>query len=119
MDVFDSHETGGRLQISTDVIEKIARLAAMEVEGVVEVRPASTATKPLKNKLYLPKAIRVELKNGVADLEISLVVAHGTKIPELCERVQKNAKDSVQSMTSISVARVDVIVVGMVAEQPA
>lgn len=113
MDGFDSHGTGGRLQISTEVIEKIARLAAMEVDGVVDVRPAALGPKNFMDKIAQPKAIRVDVKNDVADIEVSLAVRFGSKIPELSERVQHNVKDSVQNMTSISVAKVDVVIIGV------
>lgn len=113
MDGFDSHGSGGSLQISTEVIEKIAQHAALEVEGVAQVRSATTTAKTLLDKLAPPKAVSVEIKNDVADVTVSLVVAYGTKIPEISERVQQNVKDSVQNMTSISVARVDVVITGI------
>ena len=37
MEVQKNGETGGSLQISTEVIAKIAKLAAMEVDGVQDV----------------------------------------------------------------------------------
>ena len=37
MEVQKTGETGGSLQISTEVIAKIAKLAAMEVDGVQDV----------------------------------------------------------------------------------
>lgn len=118
MEVYDSHMTGGSLQISSEVIEKIARHAAMEVEGVRDVVPAVSGPRSLLDKLAPTKPIMVELKNDVADISVSLSVAYGTKIPELSERVQRNVKDSVQSMTSISVAKVDVVVAGLVVSEP-
>ena len=116
MEVYDSHITGGSLQISSDVIEKIARHAAMEVEGVHSVVPAMSGARSLLDKIAPVKPITVELKNDVADISVSLSVLYGTKIPELSERVQRNVKDAVQNMTSISVAKVDVVVAGLVNE---
>lgn len=117
MDSFDSHGAGGSLQISTEVIEKIAQHAVLEVEGVCKVVPVSSAPKFLLDKITQPKAIKVALKDDVADIEISILVAYGTKIPELSEKAQKNVKDAVQNMTSISVARVDIIVAGIDADE--
>ncbi len=113
MEGFDTHFTGGSLQISSEVIEKIARHAAMEVEGVHDVAPTSVGSNVLLDKIMPGKAITVTIKNGVADVEVCLVVEPGSKIPDLAEAVQKNVKEAVQSMTSISVARVDVIVTGI------
>lgn len=114
MEGVQSHEAGGSLQISSEVIEKIARYAALEVDGVYGVAPVSAfAQRGLREMITSPKAIYVEIKNDVADISVNLVVDYGTRIPELSERVQQSVKDAVQSMTSISVARVDVVIVGI------
>lgn len=113
MDGIQSHYTGGSLQISSEVVEKIAWHAAEEVDGVARVTAPQTQAKALLDKLTPQKPVRVEIKSDVADIEVSLVVDFGTKIPEVSERVQQNVKDSVQNMTSISVAKVDVIITGV------
>lgn len=113
MEGIQTHFTGGSLQISSEVVEKIARQATLEVKGVKRVEPVSAGARGLLGKVVPAKAIMVAMNNDVADIEVSLVVEYGTKIPELSERVQQNVKDSVQNMTSISVARVDVVVAGV------
>ena len=117
MEGFNSHNSGGSLQISTDVVEKIAKHAAMEIEGVRGVMPAVSGAKSLIGRIAPTKPITVELKNDVADISVSIQVEYGTKIPELSEKVQQNVKESVQNMTSISVARVDVVVAGLAVEE--
>ena len=42
-----------------------------------------------------------------------LTARYGTKIMPLCEKVQENVKQAIQNMTGITVARVDVQVVGL------
>lgn len=119
MDGFDSHDLNGSLQISTEVVEKIAAHAAMEVDGVKAVVPVTSGAKSLLDKITQPKAVLVELKNDVADIAVNVIVGYGVKIPELSEQVQQNVKDAVQNMTSITVARVDVVVAGLDAtEEP-
>ena len=84
----DVHNTiGGSLQISTEVIAKIARLAALEVDGI-------------------------------ATVTVHITVVYGNKVMPLCEKVQENVKQAIQNMTGITVARVDVLVVGLT-ETPA
>lgn len=117
MDGFNSDGYGGSLQISTEVIEKIARHAALEVKGVTGVKSANSAAKSLIEKISQQKAVIVAIKNDVADVTVSIVVGYGVKIPEICEQVQQNVKEAIQSMTSISVARVDVVVSGLEAEK--
>lgn len=113
MESVNSHSLGGSLQISSEVIEKIARLAAAEVEGVSDILSYTDGGQGFLGKLANSKAIRVTLRDDVAEIEVSLVVDYGTKIPEVSELVQKNVKDAVQNMTSITVTRVDVIIAGL------
>lgn len=113
MEGIQSDFTGGSLQISSDVIEKIACHATMEVEGVARVEAPPSGAMTILGKIASSKPIQVIMKNDVADIEVSLVVKYGTRIPEISEKVQQNVKDSVQCMTSISVAKVDVVVAGV------
>ncbi len=113
MEIKDAQNQGGSLQISSEVIEKIARMAALEVDGVQHVSVGTDANKSFIGKLAPQKAVHVDPKDDVADIEISLVVTYGAKIPALSEQVQKNVKQAVQNMTSIIVGRVDVVVTGV------
>lgn len=113
MDVINSHHACGSLHISSDVIKKIATQACMEVEGVKAVAYAASAGKTIIDKLSPPNPIQVDIKDDVAEIEVSLLVKYGTKIPELSERVQQNVKNSVQNMTSITVGQVNVLITGV------
>ena len=110
MDVSNTCVVNGSLQISTEVIAKIARMAALEIEGVKEVSPATAGVKGLLSK---SKSMAVSLNDDVDELTLQVVVFYGAKIPSVCEKVQKNVKAAVQSMTSITVSRVNVIVAGV------
>ncbi len=113
MDSFDSRTAGSSLQISVEVIEKIARQAALEVPGVAGVAGHSGSPKKPLGALMPDKSVEVTVKNDVADIIVALVVNYGTKIPEVSAQVQRSVKDAVQSMTSISVAKVDIVVTGL------
>ena len=84
---------GGSLQISTEVLAKIARLAALEIDGVAEVTTGGS--------------------QNVRGVTVHLTAVYGSKIMPLCEKVQENVKQTIQNMTGITVARVDVLVVGL------
>ena len=112
MDVTNSSTIGGSLQISTDVIAKIAKLATLEIEGVKEVSTGTMGVKSLFNKVNLQKPILVQLTDDVANI----MVRYGYKIPQLCEKVQENVKSSVQNMTCITVSKVNIVVTGVAQE---
>ena len=118
MEVKDQNLVVGSLQISTDVIAKIARLAALEVDGVREVKACPYSMKSLLGRLATPKPVEVTLQDEVAEITVNVTIAYGARIPALSEKVQQNVKASVQNMTSITVSRVNVVITGVGVEMP-
>ena len=76
MDVSNTCVVNGSLQISTEVIAKIARMAALEIEGVKEVSPATAGVKGLLSK---SKSVAVSLNDDVAELTLQVVVFFGAR----------------------------------------
>lgn len=115
MDLQNMDLTGGSLQISTDVIAKIARCAALEVEGVTDISCGrqSKKVKDLLEIVSIQSPVMVEMKEGIAEITISLIVAFGSRIPTVAEKVQENVKTAVQNMTSVTVSRVNLIIAGL------
>lgn len=112
---------GGSLQISTEVLGKIARCAALEVAGVAEV---SCGSQNRKVKDFLERAnvqspVTVEMRDGTAEITLHLVVAFGARIPSVAEKVQENVKTVVQNMTNVTVSRVDLVIAGLAPAQDA
>ena len=112
---------GGSLQISTEVLGKIARCAALEVAGVAEV---SCGSQNRKVKDFLERAnvqspVTVEMRDGTAEITLHLVVAFGAHIPSVAEKVQENVKTAVQNMTNVTVSRVDLVIAGLAPAQDA
>lgn len=118
MDLQNMDLQGGSLQISTEVIAKIARCAALEVEGVAEVS-CGTQNKKLKDLLEasIQPPVAVEMRDGTAELTLHLIMASGARIPAVAEKVQENVKSAVQNMTSVTVIRVNLVIAGLAAEQ--
>ena len=118
MDLQNMDLQGGSLQISTEVIAKIARCAALEVEGVEEVS-CGTQNKKLKDLLEasIQPPVAVEMRDGTAELTLHLIMASGARIPAVAEKVQENVKSAVQNMTSVTVSRVNLVIAGLAAEQ--
>ena len=118
MDLQNMDLQGGSLQISTEVIAKIARCAALEVEGVAEVS-CGTQNKKLKDRreASTQPPVAVEMRDGTAELTLHLIMASGARIPAVAEKVQENVKSAVQNMTSVTVSRVNLVIAGLAAEQ--
>ena len=106
----------GGLRISVAVIEKLAKIAAMEVEGVANVSVGSSGVKGFLAKTNLPKAVDVNMCDGVAEVDIHVIVKYGCKVPSVCKSVQEAVKSNIQNMTEVTVSKVNIIVAGIQAE---
>ena len=115
MDVRNSID--GSLQISNEVVAKIAKLAALEIDGVADVSSGSMQSVRGLSKASLQKPVTVDLSDGVAVVQVHVIAKYGSKIMPVCAKVQENVKQTIQNMTGITVSRVDVIVAGL--EEPA
>ncbi len=115
MDLQNMDLQGGTLQISTEVLAKIARCAALEVEGVAEVS-CGRQNKKLKNLLEassIQQPVVVEMRDGTATITLHLMMTFGARIPSVAEKVQENVKNAVQNMTNVTVSRVDLVIAGL------
>ena len=115
MDLQNMDLQGGTLQISTEVIAKIARCAALEIDGVAEVSCGSQ-NKKLRNLLEtssIQTPVTVEMRDGTANITLHLMVRFGARIPAIAEKVQENVKNAVQNMTNVTVSRVNLVIAGL------
>jgi len=113
MDVEKNTEAIGSLKISQDVVGSIARFATLEIDGIESVATGNIGVKSLITKTNYAKAVKIELADDVVNVEISVIVKHGYKIPDVAGSVQQNVKNSIQNMTGLTVAKVDVIIAGI------
>ncbi len=104
----------GTLKVSDDVIATVARLAAIEVEGVDSLANASVSFKQLLLKPDKNNSVKVKLSGDVVEISISILVKFGNKVTTVAENIQNRIKAYVQNMTGITVSRVNVSIAGIV-----
>lgn len=110
----DSETRVKTLKVSYDVITTIVRCTISEIDGVEGLGKTSVTFGELFMKPQ-NAPIRVKISNdGVAEITISIEVLYGKRITSLSEKIQNEVKANVQSMTGITVSRVNVIVTGVV-----
>ena len=102
--------------ISTSVIEKVAKLAALEIDGVADVSTGSSGVRGVFAKTNLPKPVEVNMYDGVAEIDVNIIVKYGCKVPSVCKNVQEAVKTNVQNMTDVAVSKVNIVVAGISAE---
>ena len=98
------------LSINTEVIEKMAEIAAKEVEGVIGLCNKSIDLKGAVKSKKPFKGVKIEAINGAVTINAYISVDSGVKVNEVAEKVQENIKDRVQNMTGTAVTQVNVIV---------
>ncbi len=110
----------GNIHISEDVLAVIAAAATLEVEGVSSLAPSlrSDISEVLGRK-NLSKGIRIQTEGEQVLVEVEILVKYGCSIPDVAKAVQESVQSSVENMSSLSVAAVNVNVVGIVTDTAA
>lgn len=115
MELQNMNHNGESLQISTEVIAKIAKIAALEVDGVAEVAcTTQSKVKEILEAVSIQNPVEVEMHDGTAAITVNLIVWYGVRIPRVAEKVQENIKSTVQNMTNVAVGSVNLVIAGVV-----
>lgn len=99
----------GEVHIADEVVTVIAGMAATDVKGVVSM--AGNVTHDLVDKLgikNLSKGVKVTILEGVVTVDLSLNIAYGVNILETSRKVQDKVKTSIENMTGLEVADVNI-----------
>lgn len=111
----NTYETD-QVQIADDVIAVIAEIATLEVEGMVNTQVKNDFVQAISRKKG-PKGVKVEVGEGEVLIDITATVKYGVKIPKVCLEVQEKVKNSVETMTGLHVASVNIHVAGVFFEK--
>ncbi|WYP25208.1 Asp23/Gls24 family envelope stress response protein [Alkalihalobacillus sp. FSL W8-0930] len=104
----------GKVEISPEVIEVIAGIAAQEVEGIATLRGsfATDVAERLGRKNH-GKGVKVDLDESGIIVDVSVVIVYGASVPEVANLVQMNIKQTLLTMTAIQLEAINVHVVGV------
>lgn len=104
----------GNIQIAPEVIEVIAGLAAVEVEGVAGMSGGfASGMAELLGRKNLSKGVKVEVGQKEAAVDVSIIIDYGRRIPEVAGNIQRNVKHAIESMTGLDVVEVNVHIHGV------
>lgn len=99
-----------QLAINTEVISKMAEIAAKDVDGVVGLAKKAIDFKSAVKTAKPLRGIKIESVNGALKISVYICVKQGVKVEDVAEQVQSNVKEKIQNMTGTAVTKVDVIV---------
>lgn len=105
--------TEGKLNLSKHVVAQVAQQAALEVDGVTGFLPL-----PLTVKEHLLRAknlptTKININGGTACITMGLEVAFDIPVEKVAVKVQQKVKQSVQSMTGLTVSKINISIMGI------
>jgi uncharacterized alkaline shock family protein YloU len=104
----------GVIQIAPEVVEVIAGLATVEIEGVAGMSGGLVGgIAEFLGRKNLSKGVKVEVGEREAAVDVSIIVEYGYRIPELAANIQRNVKHAIESMTGLHVVEVNVHIHGV------
>ena len=98
------------LSVSAAVLEKMAQIAALEVDGVTGLAKKAIDIKGTFKSKSVFKGVKAENVNGAIEITVYICVGRNVKVREVAEAVQKNVKDKIQTMTGTAVTKVNVYI---------
>lgn len=104
----------GKVEISPEVIEVIAGIAATEVEGVAAMRGSfATGVAERLGKRNPGKGVKVDLNEEGISIDVYVIMNYGVSIPEIGQKIQDNICQTLRTMTSLEVQAANVHIVGI------
>ena len=106
------------LSVNTQVLEKMAEIAAKEIDGVTAiVKKAVDIKGAVKTKSAL-KGVVAENVNGAIKITVYVSVKRDANVRTVCEAVQANVKEKIQTMTGTAVTSVNVVAADITFDKP-
>ena len=107
------------IKIANDVVAVIAGVAVSEVPGVASMSGgfAGGISEVLSGKKNLSKGIKVDAGEKEVKIDVNIIVEYGSRIPDVAFEIQNRVKKSVENMTGLKVAEVNVHVQGVKTER--
>ena len=105
----------GNIHIAEEVLAAVAGSAAAEVAGVSGLSANfGSDIAELLGKKNQGKGVRIQVEEEKITVEVAVLMAYGHTIPEVGKAVQENVKTTMESITGLDIAAVNVSVAGVV-----
>lgn len=105
----------GNIHIAEEVLAAVAATAAGEVAGVSGLSANfGSDIAELLGKKNQGKGVRIQVEEDKITVEVAILMAYGHTIPEVGKAVQENVKTTMESITGLDIAAVNVSVAGVV-----
>ncbi|HHX17856.1 MAG TPA: Asp23/Gls24 family envelope stress response protein [Clostridium sp.] len=104
----------GEVKISEEVVAIIAGIAAMDVPGVAGMSGGiAGGIAEMLGRKNLSKGVKVEVGDKEAAIDLYIIVEYGCRIPDVSWDIQERVKETVETMTGLSVVEVNIHIQGV------
>ena len=105
----------GNIHIAEEVLAAVAGSAAAEVAGVSGLSDNfGSDIAELLGKKNQGKGVHIRVEEDKISVDVAVLMAYGHTIPEVGKAVQENVKNTMESITGLDIAAVNVSVAGVV-----
>ncbi len=106
------------VEISEDVVKKIAGLATIKSEGISSMSGGIVdGIAERLGRRNLAQGVRAQISEQEVYIDLNVIIKGGYKIPEVAQRVQKNVKDAIENMTGLKATNINVHTEGISEEE--
>ena len=106
-------ENNINFRISDEVISTIVEKTVMSIPGIYDINGGiiDGITNMLGSKRM--KGIKVEITEKIISIDIYVIVEYGVKIPDIAWDIQDKVKKTIEDMTGMNVAAVNIHIQGI------
>jgi len=110
----------GTLKINNEVIASIARNAALQVDGVEDIKSNPlTMLLDFFSKGYNNKGINLDIADGEVKVGVTIIVKYGLTIPDVANFVKENIRTSIDDLYGLKLTEVNGNIGDIHSEEPA
>ncbi|MFC2029010.1 Asp23/Gls24 family envelope stress response protein [Chloroflexota bacterium] len=99
-------KSAGKTTLTPNVILTIARMAALQVDGVLEMAPVKPGIPKMKSKSK--DGVSLVLEDEIAFIELYLVIDGNFNIRDISRIVQQQVARSISEMTGLEIGMINV-----------
>lgn len=106
----------GTVKVHESVIASIVRKAACAVPGVVRLAGSSLVdnlAEIVGSKRMYDRAISISMGENSVQVEVKVILAYGTHIPEIAETIQLVVVEEITRITGMRVTKVNVVIIDL------
>ena len=100
------YRSPGKTTLTPDVLLTIARMAALEVDGISHMAPVKGGVNNLFTRGH--DGVQIVVEDGVVRVDLFLVVAKDVNIREVGRTVQHTVARAISEMTGLDVGHVNI-----------